>query len=128
MIPDVSWVCDERIDVEAELLDAQNKPGDSPSSGGSVQSNHFAYIVPYRSRLEWVLSHAGISMMGDREDNYALMIGGRGWLIPKDSLSSYSLKLRLRGIPWERHEECWKHMQKREVLLDIPAITIKLTQ
>ena len=32
------------------------------------------------------------------------MVGSRGWLIPRDSLSSYSLRLRVRGWPWTRSE------------------------
>jgi hypothetical protein len=101
---DVTWVCNAVEDVEAEILDREGKPVPCPPSAASIPSNPYAYLLPYGSRLEWLISHGGISMLRETKDKCALIVGGRGWLLPRDSLSSYSLRVRVRGWPWTHHE------------------------
>jgi hypothetical protein len=127
---DVTWVCNSVIDVEAELLDAKGKPVPPAPGAASILSNPRAYLLPYGSRLEWMLSHGGISMFhspekSDVQEECALMVGGRGWLIPRGSLASYSLKLRVRGWPWTRHETVAR-MRGENILFEVPPTPIVL--
>ncbi len=123
----VSWVANSATGVEAELLDAAGKPLPQPAQAASIQSNSYAYLLPYGSRLDWLISHGGISLMPDPTDKYALMIGGRGWLIPIEAAPSYSLRIRLRGLPWTRTGHRTDSEQLR-VLVDVPATKIEVTE
>jgi hypothetical protein len=129
---DVIWVCDSVDDVEAELLDAKGNPVPQPAGAMSIQSNPSSYRLPYGSRLDWMVSlNGGISMFHDPKktdgkEECALIVGARGWLIPRDSLASYPLKLRVKGWPEERREEV-AHRGGATVLFEVPptAILIK---
>jgi hypothetical protein len=123
----VSWVANAVTGIEAELLDAAGKP--VPQSGGvtSIRSGAYAYLLPYGSRLDWLISHGGIGMLAEATDKYALMIGGKGWLIPIATASSYSLRIRLRGLPWERTAQT-PSPRDAEVLLDLSPVELELTK
>ena len=98
----ITWVCNQVSDIEAILRIPE---GYTPSTGPkvwSIQSNPYAYMLPYGSSLKWLISHGGVSMVGDKEHSYALMVGGNGWLIPEDILPKCFLQIRVHGVPWER--------------------------
>jgi hypothetical protein len=120
---DVNWECDSINGVEAILLDSKGNAVPHPPSNASVISGPKTYLLPYRSRLDWLISHGGISMMGNLKENVALIVGGTGWLIPRSSLSSYSLKLRVTGSPWARSVPRGGK-QKPAILFDIPGTRI----
>jgi hypothetical protein len=124
---DVSWVSNKVTGIEAELLDAAGKPVPGPSQAASISFSSDAFLLPFRSRLEWLVSHGGISLIADASDKYALMVGGRGWLIPIEEAFSYSLRIRLLGVPWNRTVEGASHEQFK-VLLDVPATKIELSE
>ena len=123
----VSWVANAVSGIEAELLDATGKPVPQGFQVFSVQSNSCAYLLPFGSRLDWLISHGGISMMGDAKDKYALMVGCRGWLIPIETAGSYSLRIRLRGLPWTRTEQ-HTDIQQLKLLLDLPPTRLEVTK
>jgi len=123
----VFWAGDS-IGVEAELFDSKGKPAALCSGAASIGSGFSHYWIPYGSRLDWLISHSGITLQGDRKKSYALIVGGRGWLIPIDSVESYSLRIRLLGIPWEKNgnfDDLFKH---QEILLEVPATKLKITK
>ena len=98
----ITWVCNQVTDIEATL---QFPEGYTTSNGMkvvSIQSNPYSYMLPFGSSLKWLLSHGGVSMVGDKEHSYALVIGGDGWLIPEDILPMCFLQIRVNGVPWER--------------------------
>ena len=127
---DVTWMCDCREDIEAELFDSKGKPVEEPPSAASIMSNAFAYRLPYGSKLEWLISlDGGISMSGDKQKNYALIIGDRGWLIPTNAVLSYSLRVRVKGQPWDdisrNYSSSIKPQKKTEsILFDLPPTPI----
>jgi hypothetical protein len=128
---DVTWVANSIEDVEAELFDSKGNGVSHPPSAGSVMSNARGYLLPWRSRLDWLISdHGGVSMFDDKvgmEATCALVIGGKGWLIPRSSMSSYSLRLRVRGVPWTENvppDYSPAEKQKYEVLFDVPKTRI----
>ena len=124
---DVYWYANSVEDIEAELLDSAGKPVPCPPSACSIMSNAWIYMIPHGSRFDWLISSGGISMWGsDLKKNYALMVGGQGWLIPFDSVHSYSLRIRLRGIPRVTSEKETKGMPK-EILLEIPPTQLETT-
>ena len=122
---DVTWVANSIEGIEAELLDAAGKPVPQPASAASIRSNSHPYHLPFGSRLDWLISHRGISMMGDAEDKYAIMVGGRGWLIPIEKAGTYSLRIRLRGLPWN---DTVKGVGARQLklLLDVPPAKLTI--
>lgn len=120
---DVTWVANPTTGIEAELLDFTGRAVPQPPQAASIPSNNTAYRLPYGSRLDWLITHGGISMV-DAHNKYALMVGGRGWLIPRDSLSSYSLRIRLRGVPWTTME----HHPGAKLLLDIPSTKLEIAR
>ncbi len=124
---DVFWVANSVMGIEAELLDIRGNPVPSPPSGVSVTSNFNSYLLPYGSRLDWLVSDSGIGMVGDVRDKYALMLGTNGWLIPIASASEYSLRLRLRGLPWTR-TALQNGARILPLLLDLPATKLQITQ
>jgi hypothetical protein len=122
---DVTWVANSIEGIKAELLDAAGKPVPQPASAFSIRSNSHLYHLPFGSRLDWLISHRGISMMGDAEDKYAIMLGGRGWLIPIEKAGTYSLRIRLRGLPWATAAKS-RNAGELEVLLDLPPAKLKI--
>jgi len=124
---DVSWVANTKNGIEAELLDPAGNPVSQPPGGMSVQSNAWAYRLPYGSRLDWLVSHGGISMAGDAKDKYALMIGCRGWLIPIETASSFSLRIRLRGLPWTSTVERTQ-LRQAELLFDLSPTKLEVSK
>ena len=121
----VPWVCNPVSDVEAIL---QYPEGYTPSNGlkvASISSNPYAYMLPYGSSLKWLLSHGGVSMAGDKEHSYALVIGGNGWLIPEDILPKCSLQIRVNGHPWERDRNIPSHLHTT-MLFETPLTPIKI--
>jgi hypothetical protein len=124
---DVLWVANSTTGIEAELLDAAGKPIAQDPKAYSIQSNESAYLLPFGSRLDWLVSHGGISMVGSATGKYALMIGRRGWLIPIETASSYSLRIRLRGHPWT-HAGDPVDARAVKVLLDLPPTKLEVTK
>lgn len=121
---ELTWLCNIVSGVEAELVDPLGKPVPEPGSTGSMLSQHYIYRLPYGSRMEWLLSKTGgRSMAGDRDSTYALIIGRKGWLIPRDSLASYSLKLRVLGGAFASSDNPQHY--KSVVLFDPPAASIR---
>ena len=100
---DVSWVANSTNGIEAELLDTAGNPVPQTPSAASILSNSHPYRLPFGSRLDWLVSHGGISMMGDAKDKYALMVGGRGWLIPIEMVGSYSPAYPLARAALDSH-------------------------
>ena len=122
----VSWVADPIFGVKAELLDAANKPVPHPPSLSSGLSNPSAYFLPFGSRLDWLISFGGISMMGNAKDSYALMIGDQGWFIPIRTARSYTLHVRLYGTLWARSTER-TGLQAPELLIDLAPAKVEVT-
>jgi len=122
----VTWVANGVEGVEAELLDAAGKPVPHPPVVASIQSNTYSYMLPVDSRLDWLISHGGISMIGDAKDKYALMVGCQGWLIPIETAESYTLRIRLHGLPWTGTDIEIKNVPLK-LLLDLPPTKIKVT-
>ena len=121
----VTWTANSISAIEAELLDKEGKPVPMPAQAVNFPSSDLPFLLPFGSRLDWLISHGGVSMIGDRQDKYALMIGAKGWLIPKETLSDYSLRIRLRGVPWNP----WNSIENQggaKLLLDIPPTKIEL--
>jgi hypothetical protein len=124
---DIQWISDSVANVEAELVDSKGKPVATTLGFASIISNDANYLLPYGSRLEWMISHGGLSqgilsVGGDMKDHYVLIIGGQGWLIPIDAVSSYSLRIRVKGTPWG-------HVRtpgSERVLFDVPATRIEI--
>jgi hypothetical protein len=84
------------------------------------------FVLPFGSRLDWLISHSGgFSMLGGLSNSYALMVGSKGWLIPIDAAASYSLRIRLRGHPWTG-ALVQAELGSPEVLLDLPPTRINL--
>jgi len=123
----ISWVANSKTGIEAELLDSAGTPVQQGPQAASIQSNACAYLLPYGSRLDWLVSHGGISFAGDAKDKYALMVGSRGWLIPIETASTYTLRIRLRGLPWTDN---LGHIDIRQskLLLDLPPTKIQVTK
>jgi hypothetical protein len=121
----VPWVANSTTGIEAELLNAAGKPVAQGPQAGSIQSNDSAYLLPFGSRLDWLVSHGGISLVGNATDKYALMVGGRGWLIPIETATSYSLRIRLRGLPWTRAGDS-VDAHDLKVLLDLPPTRLEV--
>ncbi len=123
----ISWVADAAIGIEAELLDAEGKSVSQAPQFVSIQSNACAYLLPYGSRLDWLISHGGISFKGGDKDKYALIVGGRGWLIPIKTAGSYSLRISLRGLPWTNR--LWDIPPSNlNLLLDLPPTKIQVAK
>ena len=127
---DLAWYANSSTGIEAELLDPSGKPAQQPPTATSISSNSYHYRLPFGSRLDWLISHGGVSMAGDAKDKYALVVGGKGWLIPIEKAESYTLRIRLRGwngmtpghvVPKEFEES------GRKVLLDLTPVKIKVT-
>ncbi len=121
----VTWVANSIGGVEAELLDAAGNRVPYPPSAASILSNSRPYLLPFGSRLDWLISHGGIGMMGDAKDKYAIIVGGRGWLIPIELAGSYSLRIRLRGLPWS-HTVSGVGARELKLLLDLPPVKLKI--
>lgn len=116
---DVSWTCDAVADVQVEVLDSMGKPIPQRHGGASILHNDHGYWLPYGSRLEWLISHGGIShgpMKTDAQANCALSVGGGGWEIPRASLPTCSLRLRVQGRPWSSGP--------KTILFEVPATPI----
>lgn len=124
---EVSWVANGVTGIEAELLDANGKPVPNPPTGASIQSNPRPFNLPYGSRLDWLITHGGVSMAADATNKYALVIGRQGWLIPIESAGSYSLRIRLRGFPWASDLLPEKRGQPK-LLLDLAPTKLQITK
>lgn len=98
----ITWLTDKVRGIKAELLDASGIPVPQPPSACSIQSSSDLFLLPYGSSIEWLISHGGVSMSGDTKNNYAVMVGGQGWLIPINSAASYRLRISLFGLPGVR--------------------------
>lgn len=120
------WTSNPCKHITAELLDAAGKPVGLPAGfagGNSILSNNIDLCVPFGSRLEWLISHGGVSTEGDL-DTYAIIVGGEGWLVPKDASANYSLRIKLKGY----RSVFNGNADTLETLLDIPPTKIKLTR
>lgn len=123
---DVYWVANPVGGIEAELLDAAGKPVPPPPTVASVQSSVSAFFLPYGSRLDWLVSHGGVSMVGDVENSYALVVGDHGWLVPIRAAGDYALHVRLRGLPWSRHAVL-RDTPAPRLLLDLAPAKLEVT-
>lgn len=121
---EVTWVADSFTGIQANLLDDDGKEVPQPPWAGNVASKPNARSLPYGSRLDWLISHKGWSMATDETNRIALEVGSASWLLPKDKLSTYKLRVSLYGVPWSRDETS----NKIEHLLDIPATKIDFTE
>jgi hypothetical protein len=123
----VEWVANRVTGIEAEVLDSSGQPVAQPSQAASIPSNPYSYLLPHGSRLDWLISHGGITLIDDPTNKYALVVGGRGWLIPIETASSYSLRIRVRGLPWVRADEN-PQTSNLKVLWDVPPTRLDVTQ
>lgn len=125
---DVSWVANRVSGIEAELLDAAGNlvPPTGPATM-SVRSNYEAFYLPYGSGLDWLISHGGVNFVANARGKYALLVGSRGWLIPIGAASSYSLRIRLRGLPLTRTFER-ADLQNSKLLFDLPPARLEITK
>ena len=123
---ELNWVANSVSGIEAELLDENGKPVPQPPSAASIQSNDRLFVLPYGSRLDWLVSHGGVSMVGADADHYALVVGGRGWLIPVAKAGTYTLRIRLRGRPWTQVISPILSKETK-LLLELPATKLELT-
>lgn len=123
----VSWVADSVAGIRAELLDADGRPVPIPMFGASIGSNPGSFLLPYGSSMDWLISHGGVSMVGDLDKMYAVVIGGRGWLVPIGSIGSCTLRLQLYGRPWTRDAER-VGLGELPLLIDLPATKIRVTK
>jgi hypothetical protein len=102
---DVTWVGDFDGLVRAEVFDSKGIPLHRASVSLRMMSAIRPYSLPVHSSQEWPISRdpdGSISVQDEvaAKGEYALMIGGNVWLIPADSLASWSLRLTVRGWPW----------------------------
>lgn len=123
---EVSWVANLVNWVDAELRDADGKAVPPSPGAGSILSSARPFRLPYGSRLDWLITHGGVSMRGDVTNQYALVIGGWGRLIPIATAGSYSLHLRLRGFPWT-NSLLLDERVKPGLLLDLPPAKLEVT-
>ena len=122
----VSWISDSVIDVEAEVFDAANKPVPTSQTVSSILTGSDFYFLPCGSRLDWLLSHGGVTLDGNVKNSYALVLGGRGWLLPIRQVGTYRLRVRLRGEPWATYGD--RTDKPRKLLLDLAPVKIKVTR
>ncbi len=120
---DLTWVGNSVGDIEAKLIDENGEPAPVPPTVSSIMYSDRAMLIPLGSSLNWMISHRGINMIGDRANDVAVIVGGRGWLIPKASIHRYSLAIRVSGIPWARFGDD-RNIRKRVLLFDIPLTPI----
>lgn len=118
----VTWTANSISSIEAELLDKRGNLVPMPPQAVNFPSSDLPFLLPFGSRLDWLISHGGVSIIGDAKDKYALMVGAKGWLIPKETVSDYSLRIRLRGVPWQSLTE----QADMKLLIDVPATRIEL--
>jgi hypothetical protein len=123
----VSWVANSTVGIKAELLDGAGNPVSHPPGAASIQSNPSPYRLPYGSRLDWLISHGGVSMAGDFKDKYAIIVGGQGWLVPIETAGSYTLRIRLYGQPWTDTVTRGEARQLK-LLLDLPPAKLEITK
>lgn len=122
---DVSWVTAGARSIEAELLGPDGNPVRHPPSAASISSSTRPVVLTPGSRLDWLISHGGVSMAEDAVNKYALIVGGKGWLIPIDSVGAFSLRVRLFGhraagvLPREK-------LGKPGLLLALPPTKIEI--
>ncbi len=127
---DASWSCDSCMDIEAQLLDSRGVPVPQAPTLSMIPSNMEGYHLHRHDRLDWMISVNGVSPQGDTANQYVLAIGNRAWLIPRDSISTYSLKLTVRGIPWidKVSSEIEQNLPHNfPILLDLPATPISFS-
>ncbi len=121
---DVTWVCNSVTDIDADLIDPKGKVVPQSPSAADIMSSSRAYMLPYHSQLDWMISHGGISM-ARKTDLYALMVAGKGWLLPKKDINAYSLSVRVRGEPWTQYT--MGHTGRdQKVLFEIPPSRIRI--
>lgn len=124
---EVSWVANGVTGIDAELLDADGKPVPHPPGAASIGSNPRPFNLPFGSRLDWLITHGGVSMGTDAANKYALIIGGQGWLIPIETAGSYSLRIRLRGSPWTS-ALLRGQLGRPKLLLDLAPAKLEITK
>lgn len=120
---DLRWVGNSVGDIEARLIDKHGQPAPTVPAFVGIPHSDRAMLIPNGSSLDWMVSHKGVSMVGDRANSAAIIVGGEGWLIPLHSLHHYSLALRVKGLPW-KHRAVPRDMRERVLLFDIPATPI----
>ena len=120
---ELSWI---PAGISAELFDSTGKPVPMPPSAASIRSSDSHLTIPYGSSLDLLISNGGISMMGDAGNSYALIVGCRGWYIPRDSVSSYSLRIRLYG--YLGYDKLPNDPPDPTLLIDMPLTKIQLTK
>ena len=67
---DLLWVGNSVRDIEAQLIDEDGQPVHTPPTFSSIQYNDQAMLIPRGSSLEWMISHMGVSMVGDRANEF----------------------------------------------------------
>ena len=125
----IEWMAMTSVGIKAELLDDSGNPVPQPPTGSSVTSGVASFMLPYGSRLDWLISHGGVSMVGDDKDKFALIVGGQGWLIPIDRAKTYTIRIRSYGLPWsgDRRRELISDSNSK-LLFDLPPTKINIVQ
>jgi len=124
---DVTWGCDSVMGIESELLDSAGKPVPQGPTAASIMSTNARFLIPYGSRLDWLISHGGMSGGDESGKSYILEVGGRLWSVPKTSAGSYSLQIRLTGVPWMNSEGPFNPAFEKR-LLELPPQQIVISQ
>jgi hypothetical protein len=127
----VGWVANRVSGVEAELLGPDGRPARSPDgiTVVSIRSGIGEFTVPYGSRLDWLISHGGISFTDSHDPmkQLAVLVGGKIGLVPLEDAASYSLRVRVHGVPWTRRADD-PQPESLEVLFDVPPTKIELAK
>jgi hypothetical protein len=97
---DIRWMSPH---FEAEMYDATGTPVKRPASTASIPSALYPYRIPVGSAMDWLITFKGLSLSPARpdrehlEDFIEVILGSHGWYLPRDSLGTYSLKVRVFG-------------------------------
>ena len=120
---DVTMVIRTDNGIQAELLDADGK---TVPEDAHIASSDLIYL-PSRSNREWLLPNHLVNVDNNSNDSYALIVGSHGWLIPVKNVSSYSLRIRLRGDPSAR-SPLKNDDHNTKLFLDVPPTKIQLSK
>ena len=120
---DLTWASISPLGIEAEVFDAKGNQVPQSAAAASISYAWQIYRLPFGSSLDWLVSSGGLSLMGDPKTNAALVVGGRGWMLPLETLSSYSVVIRVRGIP-SAHSVAGIDKQSTKVLFETARTNI----
>jgi len=116
-----SWASSEAC-LEPEILDPRGKllPESAPATEAS--SEGINYYLPNHSLLEWRVSDPKASPQPAADhSSYLVAIAGHSWMIPVDTASLHSLRLKVHGEQWEVSTSRPRPYRVAPVLFDVPA-------